>query len=184
MINADDEVSLAYLISPTFQVENTEGRPLTGGWIEVYLHGTRTKYYCYSDWNGSLHPFKIPLDSLGANIVLASPAHSYDIYIYNKYGTLVMSRYNIVPATGDGAVIKDVVTIKSNDGTVSVESQDQTSWNLSIKDTVDRVEQNGQEISNIKVDIENVTNNITNLTEVVNGHTTEIGQIKEDIVRK
>ena len=181
MINADDEVSLAYLISPTFQVENTEGRPLTGGWIEVYLHGTRTKYYCYSDWNGSLHPFKIPLDSLGANIVLASPAHSYDIYIYNKYGTLVMSRYNIVPATGDGAVIKDVVTIKSNDGTVSVESQDQTNWNLSIKDTVDRVEQNGQEISNIKVDIENVTNNITNLTEVVNGHTTEIGQIKEDV---
>ena len=174
MINADDEVSLAYLISPTFQVENTEGRPLTGGYIEVYLHGTRTKYYCYSDWNGSLHPFKIPLDSLGANIVLASPAHSYDIYIYNKYGTLVMSRYNVVPATGDGAVIKDVVTIKSEDGTVSVESQDQTNWNLSIKDTVDRVQQNEQEISNVKVDI-------TNLTEVVNNHTTEIGQIKEDV---
>ena len=181
MINADDEVSLAYLISPTFQVENTEGRPLTGGWIEVYLHGTRTKYYCYSDWTGSLHPFKIPLDSLGSNIVLASPAHSYDIYIYNKFGTLVMSRYNIVPSTGDGAVIKDVVTIKSEDGTVSVESQDQTNWNLSIKDTVDRVEQNEIEISNVKVDIENVTNNITNLSEVVNNHTTEIGQIKEDV---
>ena len=174
MINADDEVSLAYLISPTFQVENTEGRPLTGGYIEVYIHGTRTKYYCYSDFDGTLHPFKIPLDSLGSNIVLASPAHAYDIYIYNKYGTLVMSRYNVVPATGDGAVIKDVVTIKSEDGTVNIESQDQTNWNLSIKDTVDRVEQNEQEISNVKVDI-------TNLTEVVNNHTTEIGQIKEDV---
>lgn len=174
MINADDEVSLAYLISPTFQVENTEGKPLTGGWMEVYLHGTRTKYYCYSDWNGSLHPFKIPLDSLGSNIVLASPAHSYDIYIYNKYGTLVMSRYNIVPATGDGAVIKDVVTIKSEDNTVSVTSSDQTNWNLSIKDTVDRVEANTTEISNVKVDL-------TNLTEVVNNHTTEIGQIKDSV---
>lgn len=181
MINADDEVSLAYLISPTFQVENTEGRPLTGGWVEVYLHGTRTKYYCYSDWTGSLHPFKIPLDSLGANVVLASPAHSYDIYIYNKYGTLVMSRYNIVPATGDGAVIKDVVTIKSEDNTVSVTSSDQTNWNLSIKDTVDRVEQNEQEISNVKVDVENVKTDLTNLTAVVNNHTTEIGQIKEDV---
>ena len=181
MINADDEVSLAYLISPTFQLENTEGKPLTAGWIEVYIHGTRTKYYCYSDWNGSLHPFKIPLDSLGSNIVLASPAHAYDIYIYNKYGTLVMSRYNIIPATGDGAVIKDVVTIKSEDGTVNIESQDQTNWNLSIKDTVDRVEQNEQEISNVKVDIENVNNNITNLTDVVNNHTTEIGQIKVDV---
>ena len=181
MITADDEVSLAYLISPTFQVENTEGRPLTGGYIEVYIHGTRTKYYCYSDWNGSLHPFKIPLDSLGANIVLASPAHSYDVYIYNKYGTLVMSRYNIIPATGDGAVIKDIVTIKSEDGTVNIESQDQTNWDLSIKDTVNRVEHNEQEISNVKVDIENVTNNITNLTEVVNNHTTEIGQITESV---
>ena len=174
MINADDEVSLAYLIDPTFEIVNTEGRPLTGGYIEVYLHGTRTKYYCYSDFDGTLHPFKIPLDSLGSNIVLASPAHAYDIYIYNKYGTLVMSRYNIIPSTGDGAVIKDVVTIKSEDGTVNVESQDQTNWNLSIKDTVDRVQQNEQEISNVKVDI-------TNLTEVVNNHTTEIGQIKEDV---
>ena len=174
MVNADDEVSLAYLISPTFQVENTEGRPLTGGYIEVYIHGTRTKYYCYSDFEGTLHPFKIKLDSLGSNIVLASPTHAYDIYIYNKYDTLVMSRYNIIPSTGDGAVIKDVVTIKSEDGTVNIESQDQTNWNLSIKDTVDRVQQNEQEISNVKVEI-------TNLTEVVNNHTTEISQIKSDV---
>lgn len=181
MINALNEVQWAYLLPPTFQVENTEGRPLTGGWVEVYLHGTRTKYYCASDFDGTLHPFKIPLDSLGSNIVLASPAHSYDIYIYNKYGTLVMSRYNIVPSTGDGAVIKDVVTIKSEDNTVSVTSSDQTNWNLSIKDTVDRVEQNGQEISNVKVDIENVKTDLTNLTTVVNNHTTEIGQIKDSV---
>ncbi|WP_294241642.1 hypothetical protein [Pseudobutyrivibrio sp.] len=161
MINADDEVSLAYLIDPTFEIVNTEGRPLTGGYIEVYLHGTRTKYYCYSDWNGSLHPFKIPLDSLGANIVLASPAHSYDVYIYNKYGTLVMSRYNVVPATGDGTVIKDVVTITSNDNTVAVTSSDQTNWDLSIQDTVDRVEQNEQDISDIKGDIEDIQDDIS-----------------------
>lgn len=181
MINADDEVSLAYLLEPTFQIENTAGKPLTEGWIEVFIHGTRSKYYCYSDWNGSLHPFKIQLDSLGSNIILASPAHAYDIYVYNKFGSLVMSRYNVVPATGDGAVIKDVVNITSNDGTVNIESQDQTNWNLSIKDTVDRVEHNEQEISNVKVDVDNVKTDLTNLTTVVNRHTTEIGQIKEDV---
>ena len=133
MIGDLDEVQWAYLLDPTFELVNTAGKPLTDGWIEVYIHGTRNKYYCAKDFDGTLHEFKIPLDSLGANIVLASPAHSYDIYIYNKYGTLVMSRYNIIPATGDGAVIKDV------------------------KD------------------------DITNLTEVVNNHTTEIGQIKEDV---
>ena len=162
MINADDGVSLAYLTDPTFEIVNTEGRPLTGGWIEVYLHGTRTKYYCYSDWTGTLHPFKIPLDSLGANIILASPAHSYDVYIYNKYGTLVMSRYNVVPATGDGTVIKDVVTITSDDNTVTVTSSDQTNWDLSIQDTVDRVEQNEQDISDIKGDIEDIQEDLSN----------------------
>lgn len=163
MINADDEVSLSYLIDPTFEITNTEGRPLTGGYIEVYLHGTRSKYYCYSDWNGSLHPFKIPLDSLGANIILASPAHSYDIYVYNKYGSLVMSRYNVVPATGDGTVVKDVVTISSNDNSVSVSSTDQTNWNLSIQDTIDRVSQNEQDISNINGDITGLDNRVTDV---------------------
>ena len=79
----DNEQRFAYLLSPEFQIVNTAGKPLTGGWIEVYIHGTRVKYYCFSDFDGTLHPFQIPLDSLGSNIVLASPTHAYDIYIYN-----------------------------------------------------------------------------------------------------
>lgn len=123
MINVDEEISLAYLLDPAFQLVNTAGKPLTDGWLEVYIHGTRNKYYCYKDWDKEfLHPFKIPLDSLGSNIVLASPAHAYDIYVYNKFGSLIMSRYNIVPVTGDGTVIKDVVNIKSEDTSVNITS--------------------------------------------------------------
>lgn len=141
MINADDEVSLAYLLDPTFQLVNTAGKPLTGGWLEVYIHGTRNKYYCYKDWNKEfLHPFKIQLDSLGANVVLASPVHSYDIYVYNKFGSLVMSRYNVIPATGEGTYIGDIVTIDSPDNTVDVSSDGGTNWHISIKDTVDTLE--------------------------------------------
>ena len=181
MIGDLDEVQWAYLLEPTFQVLNTAGKPLTDGYIEVYIHGTRNKYYCAKDFDGTLHEFKIPLDSLGSNIVLASPAHAYDVYVYNKFGSLVMSRYNVVPATGDGAVIKDVVNITSIDGTVDVTTSNQTDWDLSIKDTVDRVEHNEQEIVQIKDDVANTKTDLTNLTEVVNGHTTEIGQIKEDV---
>lgn len=160
MINELEEVQWSYLLEPTFQIENSAGKPLTDGWIEVYIHGTRTKYYCASDFNGTLHSFKIALDSLGSNIVLASPAHSYDIYVYNKYGSLVMSRYNVVPATGDGTVVKDVVTISSDDNSVSVSSTDQTNWDLSIQDTIDRVEQNEQDISNINGDITGLDNRV------------------------
>lgn len=94
---------LRYLVDPIFQVINTAGKPATGGYIEVYLHGTRDKYYCASDFEGTLHPFKIPLDSLGSNIILADDANAYDIYVYNRYGSLLMSRYNVTPsASGSG----------------------------------------------------------------------------------
>ena len=103
MINDLEIVQWDYLLDPAFQLVNTAGKPLTNGWIEVYLHGTRDKYYCASDFNGTLHPFKIPLDSLGSNIVLASPANAYDVYVYNVYGSLVMSRYNVKPGSGSGS---------------------------------------------------------------------------------
>lgn len=103
MINDLEIVQWDYLLDPAFQLVNTAGKPLTNGWIEVYIHGTRDKYYCASDFNGTLHPFKIPLDSLGSNIVLASPANAYDIYVYNVYGSLVMSRYNVKPGSGSGS---------------------------------------------------------------------------------
>jgi hypothetical protein len=103
MINDLDIVQWDYLLSPEFEMVNSAGKPLTGGYIEVYIHGTRNKYYCASDFNGTLHPFQIPLDSLGSNIILASPDNAYDVYVYNKYGSLIMSRYNVhCQGTGGG----------------------------------------------------------------------------------
>ena len=105
MVNEQEEIKLGYLLDPCFELSNTAGKPLTNGWIEVYIHGTRNKYYCYSDFGGTLHPFKIPLDSLGSNIVLADPERAYDVYVYNQFGSLVMSRYNVSPGHAGGAAI-------------------------------------------------------------------------------
>ena len=148
---------LAYLLSPTFQCLNSAGKPLTDGWLEVYIHGTRDKYYCASDFDGTLHPFKIPLDSLGSNIVLAAPSHSYDVYIYNRFGSLSMSRYNIVPSTNSDEAISDIVNITSADGTVAVTASGGTDWDLSIKDTVDRVAQNEDDIGDLKTAVEGLS---------------------------
>ena len=100
MVTGNEEIKYGYLLDPCFQIVNTGGRPLTQGWIEVYIAGTRNKYYCSSDFAGTLHPFKIPLDSLGSNIILADVEKSYDVYVYNKFGNLAMSRYNITPGKG------------------------------------------------------------------------------------
>ena len=125
-------MNLVYLLSPTFQFTNVSGRPLTDGYINVYISGTRSKYYAFSDFDGTLHPFNIPLNALGSAVILVSPAHSYDIYVYNSAGTLQMSRYNITPATGEGTVITDVTTLTSKDGTVDITANSSTNYDLSI----------------------------------------------------
>ena len=139
MINADEEIALGYLLSPEFEFINSAGKPLTGGYIEVYVHGTRNKYYCYQDWNGTLHPFQIPLDSLGSNIVLASPAHAYDVYVYNKYGSLIMSRYNVLPQVQGTAVVSGEINITSNDNTVTVTQVGDNNFDLSVAETVSSI---------------------------------------------
>lgn len=105
MVTDQEIVQWGYLLDPCFELTNTAGKPLTNGWIEVYIQGTRKKYYCASDFNGTLHPFKIPLDSLGSNIVLADPNKAYDVYVYNRFGSLVMSRYNVSPGHASGTAV-------------------------------------------------------------------------------
>lgn len=184
MVNVDDEQNWAYLLAPTFQCVNTSGKPLTEGYIEVYIHGTRNKYYCAKDFDGTLHPFQIPLDSLGANIVLAQPLYAYDVYVYNKYNSLQMSRYNVKPHTDVGEAIAQLVDIQSSDNTVSIERESATGWNLSIKDTVDRVQDIEDALDDFKTKQDevdesgSVTKTITNIHQNENG---EISVTYEDI---
>ena len=100
MVNEPQETAYGYLFDACFQLVNTNGKPLTNGYIECYVHGSRIKYYCYSDFDGTKHPFRIPIDSLGTNIVLADVGVPLDVYVYNRFGGLEMSRYNVVAGSG------------------------------------------------------------------------------------
>jgi len=137
-------MALAYLLSPTFQVENSAGKPATGGWIETFVSGSRDPYYCYSDFQGTLHPFKIPLDSLGSNVVLADDGQAYDVYVYNRYGGLLMSRYNVKPGHGAGG---GGGTITSSDGSIDV-TMTPTGYDLKV---------NGQEASALRAGANDLT---------------------------
>lgn len=110
-------MALNYLLDPAFEMVNTAGKPATGGKINVFVHGTRDRYYCASDFNGTLLPFDIPLDSLGSAVILADDSQAYDVYVYNRYGSLMMSRYNVQPKSGGGVSVQ---SITSTDGTISV----------------------------------------------------------------
>ena len=149
--------SYVYLISPTFQFMNVSGKPLVDGYINLYISGTRSKYYAFSDFEGTLHPFNIPLNALGSAVILVSPAHSYDIYVYNSVGTLQMSRYNITPATGEGTVITDVTTLNSNDNTVDITSNSSTEYNLSIATKINELKKYTDQAKNDAIESANTS---------------------------
>lgn len=149
--------SYVYLISPTFQFMNVSGKPLVDGYINLYISGTRSKYYAFSDFEGTLHPFNIPLNALGSAVILVSPAHSYDIYVYNALGTLQMSRYNITPATGEGTVITDVTTLTSKDGTVDIKANSSTDYDLSIATKIAELKQYTDQAKNDAIESANTS---------------------------
>ena len=150
-------ISYVYLINPTFQFMNVSGKPLVDGYVNVYISGTRSKYYAFSDFDGTLHPFNIPLNALGSAVILVSPAHSYDIYVYNSVGTLQMSRYNITPATGEGTVITDVTTLTSKDGTVDIKANSSTDYDLSIATKIAELKQYTDQAKNDAIESANTS---------------------------
>ncbi len=97
---AVESLNLAYLIDPFWQAENNNGKPIVGGYMEVFIAGTDIKYITYQDWDGTQHPFKIPLGSDGRATILVDPANAYDCYLYDSFGNLACSRLNVRPNLG------------------------------------------------------------------------------------
>ena len=95
-------MALAYLLDPSFQTLNENGRPLVGGHIEVYYHNTSTKYVTKCDFEGTNNPFKVPLNSKGMAVIIASDSNAYDVFCYDAFGTLFWSRQNVNTIGGGG----------------------------------------------------------------------------------
>lgn len=96
---------LNYLLQPNFQFVDINGKPLVGGWIEVFLHNTTTPYITKADFDGTDNPFKIPLNSKGMAVVIASGDFSYDVFCYDRFGSPFWSGSNVtIDGTGGLAI--------------------------------------------------------------------------------
>lgn len=97
-------MALGYLISPVVQLEDTNGKPLTSGWLNVFAHGTSTPAVTYKDFDGNLNPNDILLDAKGMCIIIADSAKLFDVYCYDRNGVQQWSRLNVgVPGGGGGS---------------------------------------------------------------------------------
>lgn len=124
-------MALAYLLDPSFQFVNENGRPLVGGRIEVYYHNSHWKYITKADFNGTNNPFEVPLNSKGMAVIIAESSNIYDIYCYDAFNALYWSRENVTTIGNVGDVnITDSETLEF---TKSIFGNDVT-FNGSVRD--------------------------------------------------
>lgn len=135
-------MALGYLLSPALQVENINGKPLVGGTITVYRHGTTNPYITYKDFTGDRNPADVVLNNKGMAVILADPNLVYDVYCRDADGVEQWSRLNVTVADPIGAGDGRIYNITSDDGSItstsSVDVQTGvTSFDLSLTNPPD-----------------------------------------------
>lgn len=88
-------MALGYLISPALQLEDINGLPLVGGYLNVYVHGTTNRAVTYKDYSGNLNANDIVLNDKGMCVIIANAATTYDVYCYDRHGVEQWSRLNV-----------------------------------------------------------------------------------------
>lgn len=125
---------LGYLISPALQIEDLNGKPLTGGTIRVYRHGTTIPYITWKDFTGDRNPADVVLDAKGMAVILAEPGNLYDIYCWDRNGFFQWSRLNVPVGsggTGDAITSSDgslVITQEGGTYDIRVANPDPSVW--------------------------------------------------------
>lgn len=156
----------------TQQFNNKNGSILTSGKIYIYYQGRTALATTYHDEDGTVvNSNPVLLDNNGRATVFVNPIYSYTIVVCDYYGQELFSQdITIHDAV---SVAKDVLVL-GTDGTVLVDTENLPNgvkYDLSVN----------TDIIATKKSVDEVKTDLTNLTEVVNGHTTEIGQIKDNV---
>lgn len=86
---------LGYLISPIAQIQDIDGKPISGAQLFVYLADTTTAAPTFSDFEGHRNTFPVVADLLGNCTIIADSANTYDLEIRNPDGTLLMGKKNL-----------------------------------------------------------------------------------------
>lgn len=113
-------MALGYLLGAALQVEDTNGKPLTGGSIRVCHHGTSEPYITYRDFDGNRNPEYVPLNSDGMAVIIADDTGLYDVYCYNRFGGDAWSRLNVT--VGGAAIGNGAFVLESSDGSIDITS--------------------------------------------------------------
>ena len=164
--------TLSALWPVTQQFQNKNGSNLVGGKVYIYYQGRTALATTYHDEEGTVvNANPVLLDNNGRATVFVNTIYSYTIVVCDYYGKELFSQD--ITLHDAISTAKDVIVMGS-DGSVKVDTTtlpNGVQYDLSVN----------TDIIATKKSVDDVKPDLTNLTDVVNNHTTEIGQIKEDI---
>lgn len=133
-----------YLISPAPQFLDTNGKPISGGKLKVYIAGTTTKATTYSDWNLTKNTWPIVLDSMGTCQVIVSSANLYKFVLESAEGEEpLVTRDNVSVSSEQQIIYTTANKVDSSDSTVDVTATTDpdtgiVTYDLSIQKEIDR----------------------------------------------
>lgn len=115
-------MALGYLISPVIQIEDINGKPLVGGFVRVYVHGTTIPYITHKNFDGDLNPAEVVLDNKGMCVLLAESENLYDVYCEDRNRVEQWSRVNVGVCGGGsgGGSSSSISTIYSSDNSLTI----------------------------------------------------------------
>ena len=142
-----NNTNYGYLISPAPQFLDSNGNPIAGGKLKVYIAGTTTKATTYSDWGLTKNTWPIVLDSMGTCQCIVNSANLYKFVLESAEGEEpLLTRDNISVAYADISISGIGSEVVSSDDTVAVESETdegtgRTTYDISIAGTVETLNQ-------------------------------------------
>lgn len=141
-----NDTKYGYLISPAPQFLDTNGKPISGGKLKVYIAGTTTKATTYSDWNLTKNTWPVVLDAMGTCQVIVSSAELYKFVLESAEGEEpLVTRDNVAVAYANVDITGIGSEVVNSDGSVDVTATTdpdtgRTTYDVSVKDTVQGLE--------------------------------------------
>ena len=166
-------MTLRALFPVTQQFQNKNGSNLVGGKVYIYYQGRTALATTYHDEEGTVvNANPVLLDNNGRATVFADTIYSYTIVVCDYYGKELFSQD--ITLHDAISTAEDVIVMGSN-GSVKVDTTtlpNGVQYDLSVN----------TDIIATKKSVDDVKTDLNTLTGTVNNHTTQIGQIQEDIV--
>lgn len=165
-------MALRALWDVTQQFQNKNGSNLTSGKIYIYYQGRTALATTYHDEDGTVvNSNPVLLDNNGRATAFADPIYSYTIVVCDYYGKELFSQDITLH---DAISTAEDVVILGTDGTVLVDRAqlpNGVQYDLSVN----------TDIIATKQSVDDVKDDLDDLSDVVDNHTTQIGQLEDDV---